>query len=87
MRIKSIKFKLTTTNWKCHYCKHKLIGKEGFIHIKCKKDSGWYSDFTSNIRICWNCLTNLLKEFEKDREDKDERYLELTKKAIIRKLS
>lgn len=87
MKIKSVKFKLTTTKWKCHFCKERLIGEDGFIHIVCEKDSGYYADWISNIRICWNCLTNSLKEFDIDRKDRKKKYLELTKKAIVRNLN
>ncbi len=86
MRIKEIQFKLTTNNiLKCHRCKKKLIGEEGFIHIKCERDSGYY-DGTNNMRICWNCIINLLKDCKEDRKDRKEKYLKLTKEAIIRRL-
>jgi len=86
MKIKSIKFKLTTSKFKCHLCKERISGEDGFIHIICRKDKGYYPSWASNIRICWGCLTKSLQEFEEDRKDRKERYLELTKQAIIRRL-
>lgn len=85
MNLKSIKFKLTTSPFKCHLCKKGIRGEEGFIHIKCEKDFGHYSGI-SNVRICWKCLTQSLNEFEEDRKDRKAKYLELTKEAIIRRL-
>lgn len=85
MRIKGIRFKVTTSNWKCHLCKKRLIGDNGFIHIRCERDSGHWGGL-EHIRICWNCVENLLKECEEDRKDRKSKYLKLTKKAIIRNL-
>ena len=86
MKIKYIKFKVTTSKWKCHKCKKKLLGENGFIHIKCGRDYGYWSG-TEHIRICWNCLTKFLEgECKEDRKSRKSRYLKLTKKAIIRNL-
>ena len=86
MKLKYIKFKVTTCKkWKCNKCKKILQGNDGFIHIKCGKDYGYYSGL-DHVRICWDCLTKCLKEFREDRKYRESRYLELTKKAIIRNL-
>jgi len=86
MRIKSIKFRLSTSKFKCNNCKKRLIGEDGFIHIECIDDGGVYNSGLNNIRICWDCFTTFCGEFEEDRKDRKERYLELTKQAIIRRL-
>ena len=86
MRIKSIKFRLTTSRLKCNNCKRRLIGEDGFVHIECQDDGGVYNSGLNNIRICWNCFTTFCKEIEEDRKNRKEKYLELTKKAIVRKL-
>ena len=86
MRIKQIAFRLTTSKLKCNNCKKRLIGDEGFVHIECEDDGGVYNYGLNNIRICWDCFSSFLKEFEEDRKGRKEKYLELTKKAIIRNL-
>lgn len=86
MKITSMKFKVTTSKWKCHYCKKTLKGEEGFVHIICEPDKGYYWQGFNNIRICWDCLTELWKECKEDRKDRKSKYIELTKKAILRNL-
>ncbi len=86
MRIKSIKFKVTTSQDKCHFCKKRLIGEDGFIHIIVEKDKGMFPDWLVNMRVCWKCVIRLLGEFLDDRKGRKEKYLELTKKAIVRNL-
>ncbi len=85
MKIKDIKFKVTTSKWKCHKCKKRLQGVNGFIHIRCGQDYGFWGG-TEHIRICWSCLMKFLKESKEDRKDRKGKYLKLTKKAIIRNL-
>lgn len=87
MKIKYIKFKVTTCkNWKCNKCKKILQGENGFVHIKCGEDFGIWSG-SDHIRICWECITEFLEgECKEDRENRKKKYLELTKRAIIRKL-
>lgn len=86
MKIVSMQFKVTTSRWICHKCKKPVRGENGFIYIKCVKDFGYYPNYISNIRICWNCLIEFLKESKEDRKNREDKYLELAKKAIIRKL-
>jgi len=86
MRIKSIKFRLSTSKLRCNNCKRRLVGEEGFVHIECIDDGGVYNSGLNNIRICWSCFKTFCEEFEEDRKDRKERYLELTKQAIIRRL-
>ena len=85
MKITYMRFKLTTSKWKCHKCKKKLLGEDGFIHIKCSADYGCWGG-SEHIRICWSCLTKLLEESKEDRKYRKGKYFELTKKAIVRKL-
>ncbi len=87
MKIKYIKFKVTTyKKWKCNKCKKILQGENGFVHIRCVRDFGYYNG-SNDMRICWDCLTEFLEgECKEDRENRKKKYLELTKKAIIRKL-
>ena len=87
MKIKYMKFKVTTCKQgRCNKCKKPLIGENGFVHIKCGKDYGYYGGL-DHIRICWNCLTEFLEgECKEDRKDRKSKYLKLTKKAIIRNL-
>ncbi len=87
MKIKYIKFKVTTCKkWKCNKCKKILQGNDGFIHIKCGRDYGYYGNL-EHIRICWDCLTEFLEgECKEDRKNRKNKYLELTKKAIVRTL-
>ncbi len=86
MKITYIKFKVTTCKkWKCNKCKKILQGNDGFIHIKCGKDYGYYGDL-DHIRICWDCVENLSKEWREDRKNRKSKYLKLTKWAIVRNL-
>lgn len=86
MKIKSIKFKVTASKkLKCHKCKKELYGEEGFMHIYQKGDYGFYQS-VDNVRICWNCLMNFLKEAEEDRLYRTANFQELVKKNIIRHL-
>lgn len=51
MKIKSVKFKLTTNKkLKCNNCKKYVMGKEGFVHLVDKIDYGW--GYERNMRIC-----------------------------------
>ena len=86
MKIKLIKFKVTTGKLKCNKCKKRLKGVDGFIHIVCEVDSGIFNSGMSNIRICWDCFINILKEVNKDRKNRKIRYRELVKRAILRNL-
>ena len=86
MRIKNIKFKVTASKQlKCHNCKKDLYGENGFIHIKHEVDSGWGNGL-KHTRICWNCLTNFLKEAEEERMYRKANFQELVKQNIIRHL-
>jgi len=86
MKIKSIKFKVTTSNFKCHKCKSQVKGEEGFIHIVGENDSGMDWGGFHNMRICWNCFTELIAQFKQERKGRKKRYNELFKKAIFRRL-
>jgi len=86
MKIAYMQFKITASRkWKCNKCKKPVYGENGFIHIRCVRDFGYYSG-SNDMRICWNCIGNLLKECEEDRKYRQSKYLELTKRAIVRKL-
>ena len=86
MIIKNIKFKVTASKkLKCHNCKKDLYGENGFIQIKQEGDYGYYQN-VCDVRICWNCLTNFLKEAEEERIYRKANFQELVKRNIIRHL-
>lgn len=78
-------FKVTTSKMKCHFCKNSLKGEEGFIHIICEPDKGWFSGI-SDIRICWKCINNYFQVWTEDRKTREEKYNKLMKEAVFRKL-
>ncbi len=86
MKIKSIKFKVTAgRKLKCNKCKKNLYGEEGFVHIVSGNDYGYWGG-SENIRICWNCITEFLKEAEEERRYSKANFQELVKRNIIRNL-
>lgn len=80
-----MRFKVTTAKMKCHFCKNYLKGEEGFIHIRCKPDFGWFNS-VSDIKICWKCINSFFQIWTKDRKTKEKKYNKLVKDAIFRKL-
>ena len=86
MKIKNIKFKVTASKkLKCNKCKKNLYGEEGFIHIKQEGDYGFYQS-VDNVRICWNCVVEFLKEAEEERIYGKANFQELVKRNIVRHL-
>ncbi len=78
-----IKFKVTASRkYKCCKCKKGLYGEKGFVDIT------YYNLWRNqeHTRICWNCFTEFLKEKEKDRANRKERFAELVKRNIVRHL-
>ncbi len=78
-----IKFKVTASKkFKCNKCRKYLYGEDGFIDIQYLN---LYRD-EQHRRICWNCFVKSSKEFDESRENREERFLELVKKNIVRHL-
>jgi DNA-directed RNA polymerase subunit RPC12/RpoP len=81
-----IKFKLTTRKYlKCHRCKERINGKEGFVENNFI-NGGRYDEVT-RLFFCLKCWDNLTEEIKADRSNKEENYKTLLKKQILRKLN
>ena len=79
-----MKFKVTASKkWKCRKCKKNLHGEEGFIDVN---RFGQYMWEDMNIKTCWDCFKNTLKDIREDRKKRKKRFSRLLKINIIRHL-
>ena len=88
MKIKEISFKITTSErLKCNKCHGNIIGKEGYVKLSLlnpETPDYWTTDFF--LKLCHNCLEEIINDYLKKRKTVKEDYQLLLKKNIIKKL-